>query len=111
MDAGVGFSGEALSQQVTWTVAFSRRCDDDILRMTPTVASSICRAVLELAEAGGGDAEQDGRLLVLRADGGVALIRVNEQAKTLHVSRLIADHPLPSTGALLDEPEPPSSKR
>jgi hypothetical protein len=75
---------------MTWTVAWSFLCDEDVKRLHWLDAERICRAVGEYARSGSGrlEAMSGPSRYRLRVAGAVALLRLDEKTATVHVDRL-----------------------
>ncbi len=96
-----------------WKIIRSAECSADILDAGHVIAPAVCKAVEAFARDGSGHLEPVGDdLFCLRALGGFALVRINEPAKTIYVSRILRNKPLRRNEPLLDErifdDEPPS---
>lgn len=96
---------------MAFSVVWMDACSADILGMHYEDASALIAEVTALAR-GERDVEilerDDGQeFFCLPAEAGVALVRLI--GSTIHVVRLVANHPLPRTYPLLDAPEPPES--
>jgi hypothetical protein len=81
-----------------WTIVWSPMCDTDVRHLHPRIAERICKAVMDFASEGSGQVQSISQgkssLLVVRARGGFALVRLDEGTKTLQVSRILPNAPL-----------------
>jgi hypothetical protein len=73
---------------MSWNVRWSDESTEDVRRMAPTVAERVCREVYVLAAESDADLAELPRQYCVSAPGAMAVVYINEAARTLEVHRI-----------------------